>query len=123
MDKTYNGSKKPGTHKATITFSDPKSMTKEGTPFEKLPTGYMIFKFEGLEQTKEEIIYIKSFQNQDVYAILNPQTGNDIIYVIRYNHKVGDKSYTYSIIFGKADDTDFNAPLQYYTAFHCNLTN
>lgn len=123
IDKTYNGSKVSGHRKATIIFSDPKSMTKDGTSFEKLPKGYVIFKFEGLDQSKEEIIYLKSMDNQDIYAITNSETGNDIIYVMKYRHKIGDKSYTYSVVLGKTNESNLNAPLQYFTAFHCNLTD
>lgn len=122
LDKTYNGSKKEGHRKATITFSDPKLITVEGTDFEKLPKGYMTFKFEGLDQDKEEIIFIKRSNGLDIYAITNTQTGNDIIYVSKHTHKVGNKTYEYTIMYGKTEENDMWAKPKYYTTFHCNLT-
>lgn len=123
FDKTYNGSKKEGYRKATISFSDPKALTKEGTEFENLPRGTMIFKFEGLNQIKEEIIYIgKNQSGADIYAITNTQTGNDIIYVIKSSHKVGQKTYGYTILLGKSDENNQGGLPKYFTAFHCNIT-
>src|ERR1035437_6936373 len=106
LDKTYNGSKKEGFRKATITFSDPKLITVEGTDFDNLPKGYMTFKFEGLDQVKEDIIFVRRMNGLDAYAITNTQVGNDIIYVSKHTHKVGNKTYDYTIMWGKTEENN-----------------
>ena len=121
LDKTYNGSKKEGHRKATITFSDPKSNTVEGTEFDKLPTGYITFKFEGLYLEKEDIIFITRSNGLDIYATLNSPIRNDIIYVSKYTHKVGNKTYDYAILYGKTEENDMWGTPKYSTTFHCNL--
>lgn len=121
LDKTYNGSKKEGFKKATITFSDPKLITVEGTDFDNLPKGYVIFKFEGLSQVKEEIIFVKRMNGLDAYAITNTQVGNDIIYLSKHTHKVGTKTYDYTIMWGKTEENNMWGTPKYYTTFHCNL--
>lgn len=121
IDKTYNGSKKEGFRKATITFSDPKLLTVEGTDFENLPKGYMTFKFEGLDQVREDIIFVKRTNGLDAYAITNTQVGTDIIYVSKHTHKVGNKTYDYTIMWGKAEENNMWGTPKYFTTFHCNL--
>lgn len=121
IDKTYNGSKKEGFRKATITFSDPKSITVEGTDFDNLPKGFMTFKFDGLDAVREELIYVKRMNGLDAYAITSTQVGNDIIYVSKRTHKVGNKTYDYTIMWGKTDDNNMWGTPKYFTTFHCNL--
>lgn len=121
LDKTYNGSKKEGFKKATITFSDPKLITVEGTDFDNLPKGFMTFKFEGLDQVKEEVIYVKRMNGLDAYAITNTEVGNDIIYVSKHTHKVGNKTYDYTIMWGKTEENNMWGTPKYFTTFHCNL--
>ena len=121
IDKTYNGSKKEGFKKATISFSDPKLITVDGTDFENLPKGYITFKFEGLSPVKEEIIFVKRFNGLDAYAITNTQVGNDIIYVSKHTHKVGTKTYDYTIMWGKTEENNMWGTPKNYTTFHCNL--
>lgn len=122
LDKTYNGSKKISHRKATITFSDPKLITVEGTVLEKLPRGYMTFKFEGLNQDREDIIYIAPANGMEAYATLNSPFGNDIIYVSKHTHKVENKTYTYAIMYGRTNKSDMWGTPQYFTTFHCNLS-
>lgn len=121
LDKTYNGSKKEGFKKATITFSDPKLITVEGTDFDNLPKGFMTFKFEGLDQVKEEVIYVKRMNGLDAYAITNTEVGYDIIYVSKHTHKVGNKTYDYTIMWGKTEENNMWGTPKYFTTFHCNL--
>jgi hypothetical protein len=122
FDKTYDGTKVEGYKKATIKFSDPKLLTKKDMPFDELPKGFAIFRFDGLDEVKETIIYIgKNESNDDIYAITNTETGNDIIYVIKEIHKVGKKTYSHTILLGKSDENNIGGLPKYFTAFHCNI--
>lgn len=124
FDKTYNGSKKESRHFATISFSDPKSITVPGSDLQHSPRGYMIFKFDGLPASKEEVTFLeRSKQGYDIYAITNTETGNDIIYVIKDNHTINKKLYNYTILLGKVDENNIGAIPKYFTAFHCNMIN
>lgn len=123
FDKTYDGTKLEGYKKATIKFSDPKLLTKKDVAFEDLPRGLVTFKFAGLNEINETIIYLgKNKSNNDMYAITNSETGNDIIYLIKETHKVGKKTYSYTILLGKTDEENMGGLPKYFTAFHCNIT-
>lgn len=123
FDKTYNGSKVEGYKKVTLKFSDPKLLTKENMEFDDLPKGFLTIKFENLKSVKETIIYIgKNKSNNEMYAITNSETGNDIIYIIKETHKVGKKTYTHTILLGKSDENNLGGLPKYFTAFHCNIT-
>ncbi len=122
FDKTYDGSKKESRHTATISFSDPKSITVNGADLEGSPKGYMIFKFKGVDSWEEDIVYMgNNSQGYDIYAITNTQTDNDIIYVIKSKHKIRTKLYNYTIILGKEDQDNMGGLPKYFTAFHCNM--
>jgi len=120
-DKTYNGSTKNGQKKVSISFSDPKLITPKGADFDDLPRGYMTVKYEGLSPVKETIIYVgKNKGGNDIYAITNTNVDYDIIYVIKSLHKVGNKSYGYTILWGKADPNNSGGLPENFTALHCN---
>lgn len=123
IDKTYNGSKKVSYHKTTIIFSDPKSITIAGTEFEKLPRGYMSFNYEGLDQFKDDIIFLGSKSNNDIYAITNSRTDNDLIWVIKGIAKISGKTYSHIIMWGKSDENDLERSPKYATVFFCTLAN
>lgn len=123
FDKTYDGSKVEGFKKATIKFNDPKLLTKKDMAFENLPRGLVTFKFARLNEINETIIYLgKNKSNNDMYAITNSETGNDIIYLVKETHKVGKKTYSHTILLGKTDEENMGGLPKYFTAFHCNIT-
>ena len=122
FDKTYNGTKLEGNKKVTLKFSDPKLLTKENMEFDDLPKGFLTIKFETLKSINETIIYLgKNKSNNEMYAITNSETGNDIIYLIKETHKVGKKTYSHTILLGKTDENNQGGLPKYFTAFHCNI--
>lgn len=122
FDKTYDGTNVVNKRKVTISFSDPKSITIEGTEFEKLPKGFIKIKYEDLKEISEEIIFMgRNKSDADIYSILNSGTGYDVIYIIKSTHKLGQKTYGYTILLGKADENNLGGLPTYFTAFHSNL--
>ena len=126
FDKTFDGTKLEGFKKVSIQISDPKLLTKSGIKLEDLPRGFVTIKFDGLDKVTETIVYLKkrSTKTDDMYAITNSETGNDMIFIIKGLHKVGKKSYSHTIVLGGNEDNDnYEGGLpRYYTAFHCNIT-
>lgn len=122
-DYQYNGN--VSHHKLVISFSDPKLITKEGTEFKNRPKGYLAYQFEGLKQSMEQIIFVTNYNSEtDIYAVINSESGYDIMYVIKSTHKIGNKTYGFTIILGtigKSNIGEGELP-EYFDAIHCNLT-
>lgn len=122
-DKTYGGTNSESRNKVTISFSDPKSLTKVGTDFEKLPKGYVTIKYADLNQIKQQIVFLGKHEKTgaDIYAIQTNDIGYDIIYVMKAIQKFHGKSYSYMFLLGKTDENNIGGMPKYYTRFHCNL--
>lgn len=124
LDKTYNGSKIEGRKKVNISFDDPKPKTKGNEDFKSLPKGIITIKYEGLNEIKNEIVYLgKNESNTDIYTITKTQQDYDVVYIIKETHKVGTKNYTHTILLGKADPNNYGGLPLYFTAYHCNQSS
>lgn len=131
LDKTCDGSKKPSSRNAVISFTDPKSLASGEPDYENSPKGYMTIKFQGIQSAIwEEVIFIskdKSNPNTDIYAISKTSVDWNIAYVMKHDPKVKgfkplNKFYKYVILMGYDNGKTPGELPQYYTAFYCNLT-
>lgn len=121
-EKTKSGKFLEDRRNVTITFLDPKEASKGITEFDDMPKGYLNIKYEGLNDVYNELIYIgQNKGGSEIYALTYTTLGFDILYLMKGDYKLNNKTYNTLILIGQSNSANYGGLPLYYVGYYCNV--